>query len=140
MVISNSLAPHALADSAPVQYNLRVVESLCAARVLLHAWGLTDHPRLKDTEKEDWKLKTGEEGRLWLREVLELKWPGRAEKGEEQQMYEEARADLQSALGTDERDKKGWTREEMIAVSGMSEHEFSETYLHFLEGETCRPL
>lgn len=125
IVITNSLAPHDLTDTAPEQYNLRVVESLVAARLLLHAWGLSDHPRVKG--------KVGEGGRVWLREVLEMWAPGESPVG----VYEKALKDLERILGKGGRAQKGWTTEEMIAESGMSKDEFTETYLHhFLEGES----
>jgi hypothetical protein len=125
IVITNSLAPHDLTDTAPEQYNLRVVESLVAARLLLHAWGLSDHPRVKG--------KVGEGGRVWLREVLEMWAPGESPVA----VYEKALKDLESILGKGGRAQKGWTTEEMIAESGMSKDEFTETYLHhFLEGES----
>ncbi|RSH93929.1 galactokinase [Saitozyma podzolica] len=110
IVITNSLAPHDLTDTAPEQYNLRVVESLVAARLLLHAWGLSDHPRVKGKVE------------MWA--------PGESPVA----VYEKALKDLESVLGKGGRAQKGWTTEEMIAESGMSKDEFTETYLHhFLE-------
>jgi hypothetical protein len=52
-------------------------------------------------------------------------------------VYEKALTDLESILGKGGRAQKGWTTEEMIAESGMSQEAFTETYLHhFLEGES----
>lgn len=118
VVITNSLAPHALADSAPERYNLRVVEVLCASRILLHAWGV-DAPRMTEA---------GEGGRIWLREALDL-W---AQQGTDAEMFAKALASIPAVLGADGRDKRGWTREEMIAASGMSEADFTKTYLDFV--------
>lgn len=118
VVITNSLAPHALADSAPERYNLRVVEVLVASRLLLHAWGI-DAPRM---------TKAGEEGRIWLKEALDL-W---AQSGSEVEVYERALKALPAVLGKDGRGERGWTREEMIEASGMSEEAFTKTYLDFV--------
>lgn len=112
VVITNSLAPHALCDSAPKRYNLRVVEVLCASRLLLHAWGI------------DCSEKSGEDGRIWLREALDLL----DKKSSEEELYKRALADLPSVLGKE----GGWTREEMVAASGMSAEDFEKTYLQFI--------
>lgn len=117
VVITNSLAPHGLVDDAPERYNLRVVEVLCAARLLLHAWGV-DQPRAV----------AGEEGRVWLREAVDL----REKETSEAAMYERALADLDTVLGADGRAEKGWSRDEMVAASGMSAADFEKTYLDFI--------
>lgn len=117
VVITNSLAPHGLVDDAPERYNLRVVEVLCASRLLLHAWGVDD-PRAV----------AGEEGRVWLREAVDL----REKESSEAAMYERALADLDKVLGADGRAEKGWSREEMIAASGLSAPDFEKTYLDFI--------
>lgn len=112
------MAPHALADSAPERYNLRVVEVLCASRLLLHSWGV-DAPRM---------TQAGEPGRIWLREALDL-----CEKeGSEVELYEHALKDLPKVLGQEGRAEQGWTREEMVAASGMSAEDFQKTYLDFI--------
>jgi len=123
-VITNSLAVHELANSAPEQYNLRVVESLCAARLLLHAWGMDDHPHITG--------KSGAAGRLWLKEAL-AHW---SQGGDEVMVHEKAISCLKDTLGQDGRDVRGWTREEMIEASGMGEQDFTHTYLDFLESES----
>ncbi|KAK8869627.1 galactokinase [Kwoniella newhampshirensis] len=114
IIITNSLAPHSLTDSAPEEYNLRVVEMLCATRILLEAWGLDS--------------KVGKQ-RKWLREVLEL-WDG--EEEDEGKLLEKALGEIDGILGG-ERKERGWTREEMSEKSGMSKEDFEEMYLHFLE-------
>lgn len=120
MVITNSLAPHSLADSAPERYNLRVVEVLVASRLLLHAWGVDD-ARLKAS---------GEDGRIWLKEALDL-WQ-KKEGISNDELFEKALAALPDVLGKNGRDIEGWTKEEMIEASGMTAEAFTETYLNFI--------
>lgn len=116
LVITNSLAPHSLTDSAPEEYNLRVIEILIATRLILHHW----------------KLESQFYGnpRPWLREVLGA-WVG--EKGH--MGWEKEGEVTEKALGDIEWIKRdgGWTREEMIKYSGMDEEEFKKSYLDFLE-------
>ncbi|KAL1411058.1 galactokinase [Vanrija albida] len=120
VVITNSLAPHSLADSAPERYNLRVVEVLVASRLLLHAWGIDDK-RIKAS---------GEDGRIWLKEALDL-WQ-KKEGVSDHELFEKALAALPDVLGKNGRDIEGWTKDEMIAASGMSPEAFTETYLNFI--------
>ena len=139
IVIANSLSAHALTDTAPEQYNLRVVESLCAARLLLHAWGLSNPPKVSasltngnNADTPEHRLRSGpEKGRLWLKEVLEVWIPDCPDE----EVYERALSQLDEVLGVDGRGEKGWTREEMIEASGMSASDFTATYLEFLESE-----
>ncbi|WWD19422.1 galactokinase [Kwoniella shandongensis] len=122
LVITNSLAPHALADSAPDRYNLRVVENLCATRILLHALQIdVDVPETSQG---------GSTGRLWLREALEH-W-AEAKLLDEAGMYEELLSRLPSILGRDGRGVDGWTKEQMIEESGMSSTDFKATFLEFI--------
>ncbi|ORX33774.1 ribosomal protein S5 domain 2-type protein [Kockovaella imperatae] len=121
--IINSVATHALTTGAPEQYNLRVVECIIATRLLCHAWGLDQTPRLKG--------KVGDEGRIWLREALDL-WEGG--KGlSEVELYEKALGEVDRVLGNGYKGTQGWTREDMLAASGMEEAAFRETFLEFLE-------
>ncbi|KIR39238.1 galactokinase [Cryptococcus deuterogattii Ram5] len=116
LVITNSLAPHSLTESAPEEYNLRVIEILIATRLILHHWKLesqfSDNPR------------------PWLREVLGA-WVG--EKGH--MGWEKEREVMEKALGDIEWMKMdgGWSREEMVKYSGMDGEEFEKSYLDFLE-------
>lgn len=109
------MVPHSLTDSAPKQYNLRVVESLIAARLLLHAWGLSD---------------SRPAGRIWLKEVLFLRY------GQEVPSYETLLSQVEEILGSDGKGDRGWTREEMIDKSGLSSTEFTRLYLDFLQGKS----
>lgn len=116
LVITNSLAPHSLTESAPEEYNLRVIEVLIATRLILHHWKLesqfSDNPR------------------PWLREVLGA-WVG--EKGH--MGWEKEGEVIEKALGDIEWMKRdgGWSREEMVKYSGMDEEVFKKSYLDFLE-------
>ncbi|OCF32013.1 galactokinase [Kwoniella heveanensis BCC8398] len=122
LVITNSLAPHALADSAPERYNLRVVENLCATRILLHA--LKIDLGVSPTQQ------SGSTGRLWLREALEH-W-GETKHMEESAVYEELLSRIPQILGKDGRGVTGWTAEQMVEESGMLLEEFRSTFLTFI--------
>lgn len=115
VVITNSMAPHALADSAPERYNLRVVEVLCAARLLLKAWGVTA-PRTSQS---------GDGGRIWLKEAIDML----GKRGTPAELYQHALDALPAILGAH---PQGWSREEMVAASGMSDEAFAATYLDFI--------
>ncbi|WVQ78456.1 galactokinase [Cryptococcus sp. DSM 104549] len=140
LVITNSLAPHSLTDSAPEQYNLRVVEMLCATRLLAHRWGVGGRASAGETKEEG-----GDEVRevMWLYEVLGH-WarsssgspsPINAPASREPLTWEEQGAVLRRALDDIEwlQRPEGWTREEMVQASGMEEGEFEKSYLMFLE-------
>ncbi|WVF71062.1 galactokinase [Kwoniella sp. CBS 6097] len=122
LVITNSLAPHALADSAPERYNLRVVENLCATRLLLHA--------LKIDIGVSPTRQGGSSGRLWLREALEH-W-GETRHMDERAVYEHLLSRISHILGKDGRGVTGWTAEQMIEESGMSAEVFRSTFLTFI--------
>jgi galactokinase len=108
------MAPHALADSAPERYNLRVVEVLCASRLLLHAWGV-----------DAAKGVSGEQGRIWLRQALEML--GR--QGSDAEVYQHALDAVPSVLGVH---PQGWTRDDMVQASGLPADDFEKTYLDFV--------
>ncbi|AAW46834.1 galactokinase, putative [Cryptococcus deneoformans JEC21] len=122
LVITNSMAPHSLADSAPDRYNLRVVENLCATRILLHTFG-ADAGVLSTTQR-------GSTGRLWLREALEH-WAEDAHMDEET-VYRNLLARIVGVLGKEGRDKNGWTKNQMIEESGMTAEDFEATFLAFI--------
>ncbi|KIR59849.1 galactokinase [Cryptococcus bacillisporus CA1873] len=116
LVITNSLAPHSLTESAPEEYNLRVIEILIATRLILHHWKLesqfSDNPR------------------PWLREVLGA-WVGE----KDHMGWEKEGEVMEKALGDIEWMKRdgGWSREEMVKYSGMDGEVFKKSYLEFLE-------
>ncbi len=124
MVIANSLATHNLASDAPRHYNLRVVETLIAARLLDHNLHLSP----EDSEK-----------RLTLREVVGLyakEKEGRMGPDELERALVTMLSQVESVLGSDERLKReGYTVQEMAERSGLNETTFRERYIDFIEGE-----
>lgn len=57
-----------------------------------------------------------------------------SDEKDEERLYQRAIQESYRILGKDGRDRRGWTREEMIEASGLSEPDFRSTYLDFLEG------
>ncbi|EJU04910.1 Galactokinase [Dacryopinax primogenitus] len=121
-VITNSLVVSDKALSAKVNYNLRVVETLVAARVLARALG----------------MKVGEGEKVTMREVVG-RWAGEGEgkdmgpeKLEEvlQRLIPEAERILGEGNG-----KTGLTHEEMVAASGLDEDAFHQLYLSWVQVE-----
>ena len=126
IVITNSMAPHALGDSAERQYNLRVVETCLAARLLAHAWGLSENPVVKVESK----------ARVRLMEVLALHAEQESKVGRGTRGVEELLADVTRILGKEGRGEEGWTKNEMARESGMSAEDFDRVYFQtFLKGE-----
>lgn len=127
IVITNSLEPHALSESAPERYNLRVFENLCAVRLLLRYWNFDQDLASPTTPAET--------GRVWLREALNLL---SSKLGlSEEEAYHKVLGDIETVLGSEGRDEKGWAREEIIAASGMSEDQFANTFTKALTGESA---
>lgn len=128
-VIANSLVVSDKAVSAKTQYNLRVVETLVAARVLGRHLGVEVGPHEKVT----------------LRQILD-RWNGRA-NGED--MNPEVLIDALSRIVHEldvlkpkeaDGDQLGLTMDEMITASGLSETHFHDLYLSWVEGELYRLL
>lgn len=121
LIIANSLKVADKLVSSKIHYNLRVVETLVAARVL--AEGLD--------------LSVGREEKVTLREVLD-RWLG-VEAGVEvsaDKLEEGLRGILikvEDVLGSGG-DKEGLTMEEMIAASKLSKEEFHQLYLSWVDG------
>lgn len=126
-VIANSLVTSEKAVHARTRYNLRVVETFVGARVLAHKLGLP--------------LKSSKE-RPTLREVVgrlggepEAGWvPGDDD--------DKLRAALNLALEkaevlkpTDSEDELGVTKQTMVEWTGLSETEFHEIFLSWIDGE-----
>lgn len=127
-IIANSLKVADKLVSSKIHYNLRVVETLVAARVL--ARGL--------------HVSVGKEEKITLREVLD-RWLG-VEEGEEieaerlEEGLERILEQVEGILGGDGR-KDGLTMEEMIHASGLSSDDFNRVYLSWVEGTFCaRPF
>jgi len=114
--------------TSKIHYNLRVVETLVAARVLAKGLGVRIGPKEK----------------VRLREVLG-RWIGEGEAGVEQEEDEDKAIgrlkeglrrilpEVDRILGT-EKGRRGLTMEEMVAASGLGEDEFKDVYLSWVEG------
>ncbi|KAJ3977599.1 Galactokinase [Lentinula raphanica] len=132
-IIANSLVVSDKAVTAKRNYNLRVVETLVAARVLARHL----------------ELKVGNTERITLREVV-----GRL-AGEFEEVGEMPVEWLLETLKRMEREiehlkppnsdisseaQLGVTMEEMIAMSGLTAEEFQDVYLSWVEGESFIPI
>ncbi|KAG2154000.1 ribosomal protein S5 domain 2-type protein [Suillus clintonianus] len=135
-VCANSLVVSNKAESAKHQYNLRVVETLGAARVLAHHLNLQVDSR--DGENTKRRLVT-------LREVLARKSGFyRDEQDVQQEDLVQLRKGLEDLLEGNVLDcllpkiegRTGVTLEEMIGMGGMDEAEFREVYLSWVDVET----
>jgi galactokinase len=123
IVITNSLEPHALSESAPERYNLRVFENLWAVRLLLREWNY-DHGLELPSDVEH-------SGRVWLREALHLL---SAKLGlSEEEAYVQISKDIERVLGADGKDKLGWKKEDIIQASGMRTEDFYNTFARTIE-------
>lgn len=118
---------------AKTRYNLRVVETLTAARILARRLGLAIPPTWRPTLREVFSLYIaraapsvqfelkGQNGTALSSDVLESELRRILEELEE---YKED-------LGGEE----GLTIEEMIELSGLGEKEFKVMYLDWVDGE-----
>ncbi|KAH8112723.1 galactokinase gal [Phellopilus nigrolimitatus] len=130
IVCANSLVVSDKVVHSRTRYNLRVVETLAAARVLARQLGVP----------------IGKTERLQLRELLD-RWLG-VTKGVEtdpkglkeglEKIVE--KLDVLKLVDSDGSDgtEIGLTLEEMIALSGLSAEEFTETYLSWVDIEATR--
>jgi len=121
-IIANSLKVADKLVSSKIHYNLRVVETLVAARAL--ARGLDVH--------------VGQQEKVTLREVLD-RWLGvgtgvevSAEKLEEG--LEGILSKVESILGS-ETGEQGLSMKEMVEASGLEEEEFNKVYLSWVDVE-----
>ncbi|KAE9398900.1 galactokinase gal [Gymnopus androsaceus JB14] len=115
-IIANSLVVSDKAVTAKRNYNLRVVETLAAARILARRLELKVGKGEKVTLREVVGRLAGE----WLLETLK-------------RMEREVEG-LKPANPTEE-GQEGVTMEEMIEMSGLSTDEFNEVYLSWVEVE-----
>lgn len=134
-IISSSLVVSNKAESARHQYNLRVVETLAAARVISNYLNLEVDSM--DGEKTKRRLVT-------LREVIARK---SSFYRDEQDAWQEDVTQLQEGLEDMLRGnvldcllpkvegRTGVTLDEMISMSGMNKIEFTEVYLSWVDGE-----
>lgn len=133
-VIANSLVVSDKAVSAKTLYNLRVVETLVGARILANDLG----------------VKIGRVEKVTFREVLG-RWISGDEKGSGKEIeVEKLRDGLEKILDELEGLKPppekvmdgqlGVTMEEMINLSGLSDSEFRQLYLSWVEGRCSSPV
>jgi galactokinase len=123
-VIANSLVISDKAVSAKTQYNLRVVETLVAARVLAHHLG----------------VEVGTKEKVTLREVLD-RWIGHSDaSGVDPPVLKDGlgrilrELDVLKAKDTTD-GEVGLTMKEMISISGLSNEQFNELYLSWVDGQ-----
>lgn len=130
LVIANSLKVSDKVVEAKVQYNLRVVETLVAARVLAKGLGVKVSPKEKIT----------------LREVLDrwLHIDSQRSAAKPEDDVDQLQAALQKIVPQVEtilgagNGKNGLTHEEMVEASGLGEAEFRDVYLSWVDG-MCFP-
>ncbi|QRW03757.1 galactokinase [Ceratobasidium sp. AG-Ba] len=123
-VIANSLKVSDKAVEAKTQYNLRVVETLVGARVLAKGLGV----EVQDGEK------------ITLREVVEKWKPGSAGSPDAnlKSSLQALLPEIERILNPNNAGFAGLTLAEMIAASGLSESDFHQTYLSWVEVEADR--
>jgi galactokinase len=121
-VCANSLVVSDKAVTAKKNYNLRVVETLAAARILAHHLGIRVEKNEKITLREVVGRLAGEvedEGEMPLEKLKEVL----------QNMDREIEV-LKPAAA----DRLGVTMEEMVEMTGLSDAEFKDIYLSWVEG------
>lgn len=124
-IIANSLVTSEKAVHARTRYNLRVVETLVAARILAHKLNLPVGPKERITLREVVGRIGGEPEGGWKEgEDGDYKKALERMAGECEQILKPAREDGQ----------QGVTMEEMVALSGMEEKLFKEVYLDWIDG------
>ncbi|THV05088.1 galactokinase gal [Dendrothele bispora CBS 962.96] len=122
-VCANSLVVSDKAVTAKRNYNLRVVETLTAARILARHLG----------------VRVGKDEKITLREVVGRLAGEVEEEGE--MSLEKLKEALQkidgelAVLKPSASDRLGLTMEEMVEMSGLSEAEFNDVYLSWVEVE-----
>ncbi|KAF8606393.1 Galactokinase, partial [Ceratobasidium sp. AG-I] len=123
-VIANSLKVSDKAVSAKTQYNLRVVETLAGARVLAKGLGV--------------EVQNGEKVRL--REVVE-RWKPAPSDSPDANLKSSLQAllpEIERILNPSGSGSEGLTHSEMVAATGLSESEFHDTYLSWVDIEAER--
>lgn len=124
-VVANTLKTANKLVTSKIHYNLRVVETLVAARVLARGLGVAVGPKEK----------------VRLREVLG-RWIGEDENEDhdEDKAIEKLKEGLMKILPEvdrvlgGEKGERGLTHEEMVEASGLTEAEFQDVYLSWVEG------
>jgi len=127
-VCANSLVVSDKAVTAKRNYNLRVVETLAAARILARHLG----------------VRVGQEEKITLREVVgrlvgEVEEEGEMPLEKLKEVLQKMDGELE-VLKPTASDRLGVTMEEMIKMSGLSESEFDNVYLSWVEGTSSNFL
>lgn len=123
-VCANSLVVSDKVVHARTRYNLRVVETLVAARVLARCLNIP----------------VGEHEKVTLREVLGRAVGEDVEKGEDMDLrqltegLERMAREVEILKPNSVQDEEGVTLEEMIELSGLSKPVFEEVYLSWVVG------
>ncbi|KAK7472515.1 galactokinase [Stygiomarasmius scandens] len=122
-VCANSLVVSDKAVTAKRNYNLRVVETLAAARILARHLG----------------VRVGQEEKITLREVVgrlagEVEEEGEMPLEKLKEVLQKMDGELE-VLKPTASDRLGVTMEEMIKMSGLSESDFNNVYLSWVEVE-----
>lgn len=124
-VIANTLKTANKLETAKIHYNLRVVETLVAARVLARGLGVEVGPKEK----------------VRLREVLARWIREKGDEGSEEEQIARLKAGLEKIIPEVERilgaenGQRGLTYEEMVEASGLDKSTFDEVYLSWVEVE-----
>jgi len=124
-VCANSLVVSDKVVHARTRYNLRVVETLVAARVLARKLGV---PLDRDGQRE----------KVTLREVLGRLAQEREELFDEEtvkELLERAVGEVEVLRGGDDETELGVTMGEMVKLSGLGEKEFLKIYFSSADGE-----
>lgn len=127
-VCANSLVVSDKVVHARTRYNLRVVETLVAARILARRLGISVGEKEKVTLREVLGRVVGEDvGKMEDMDVDVL-------KGALEKMVKEV-----EVLKPEGRDEEGVTMEEMVEWSGMSKEVFHEVYLSWVDSAYPSP-
>jgi hypothetical protein len=129
-VIANSLVVSDKAVLAKTQYNLRVVETLVAARVLARHLGLDVGPREKITLRQVLDRWIGLSDGVGM--SLSVLKDGLTRIVRELDILKPNLKNLKNAAES----RYGLSMEEMIVASGLSDCQFKDLYLSWVEGES----
>ncbi|KZT02253.1 Galactokinase [Laetiporus sulphureus 93-53] len=131
-VCANSLVVSDKVVGAKTRYNLRVVETLVAARVLAYLLGISVAPTERPTLREvlgRWLGFEEAKGHPTLLDTEQLK------KGLEKVLPEVERLRPRKVQVGEREEQLGVTMEEMIDMSGLGEAAFQEVYLSWVDVE-----
>jgi galactokinase len=125
-VLAHSCVTSEKAVHARTRYNLRVVETLAAARILARHLGIDVHPRDRITLREVVGRFGGEPNEGWPEDSNQLRVA--------LESAIEHVGKLRPATGAQADGQDGVTLETMIEWSGLSDQDFREVYLSWVDG------